>query len=191
MTRIAFVGVVLLAGLTWLAAGAVPAAAQEFQSNRRGSDYKNFWLPRPDYRLCRNACAREGRCRAWTYVRPGKQGRQAKCWLKHGVPRRTADNCCISGVKGGIGGPPPRVHGYYARWLKVAGPGRPWASKWAWYGPQFMRRYRRPVCGHGHNCNCGGRNFCKTGYVAGQRVLFWPQGCDRPSWTLVCQIRRR
>lgn len=188
MRRSIAIWAVLAAGLGWFATGAAPADAAEFNSNRRGGDYRNFWVPQGGHRACASACARERSCRAWTYVRPGVQGRQGRCWLKRVTPRRTADNCCISGVKGGVR---PPTRGYYARWRKVGGPGGPWASRWAWYGPQFIQRYGRPVCGHGAACNCRGQNYCRTGYTAGQRVPFWARGCNRAPWIVRCEIRRR
>jgi hypothetical protein len=38
-------------------------------------------------------------CRAWTFVKPGVQGPQARCWLKHQAPEARPHPCCISGVK--------------------------------------------------------------------------------------------
>ncbi|MFK8036370.1 MAG: PAN domain-containing protein [Hyphomicrobiales bacterium] len=79
---------------------AVPALAAETNTNRGGSDYRSFFLTQSDFLQCEQACAREAQCKAWTYVRPGIQGPNAKCWLKHSVPAATANNCCISGVAG-------------------------------------------------------------------------------------------
>jgi hypothetical protein len=42
---------------------------------------------------------REGQCRAFTYVNPGFQGPNARCWLKNSAPQANPSNCCISGVK--------------------------------------------------------------------------------------------
>lgn len=49
--------------------------------------------------LCLQACEEEERCKAWTYVKPGHQGRNARCWLKHRVPNPRPADCCTSGVK--------------------------------------------------------------------------------------------
>ena len=67
--------------------------------NRGGSDYRSFDLNRPNPRLCRQACAKEARCDSYTYVPPGRQGPDARCWLKDGVPQRKAKNGLVSGVK--------------------------------------------------------------------------------------------
>ena len=67
--------------------------------NRNGSDIQNMDLPAPDPALCSAECDRNEQCRAWTYVKPGIQGENARCWLKNPVPEATPDDCCTSGVK--------------------------------------------------------------------------------------------
>jgi hypothetical protein len=76
-----------------------PGAAVEEGVNRPGMDIRDFNLSAADPDLCRQECDREARCRAWTYMRPGVQGRSARCWLKNGVPPARRDSCCTSGVK--------------------------------------------------------------------------------------------
>lgn len=71
----------------------------ENDTDRRGGDYKNFDLSQPRFELCRDACANDSNCRAYTYVKPGGQGPNARCWLKSSVPAAGASGCCISGVK--------------------------------------------------------------------------------------------
>ncbi len=34
----------------------------------------------------------------WTFVKPGHQGRNARCWLKYAVPRLVKNPCCDSGT---------------------------------------------------------------------------------------------
>jgi hypothetical protein len=48
---------------------------------------------------CRNICAIEERCKAWTYVKPGIQGKNAMCWLKNEIPPRVANPNTASGIK--------------------------------------------------------------------------------------------
>jgi hypothetical protein len=48
---------------------------------------------------CQSACRADTRCAAWTYVRPGVHGAQARCYLKHSVPERSASPCCVSGIE--------------------------------------------------------------------------------------------
>jgi hypothetical protein len=67
-------------------------------TDRAGSDYRSFDLTNPGE--CQLACNQQRTCRAWTYVRPGVQGSNAKCHLKNAVPPATPNACCISGVKG-------------------------------------------------------------------------------------------
>ena len=67
--------------------------------DRPGSDYRNFTLANDQPGLCARQCEQERRCAAYTYVKPGIQGPKARCWLKDSVPRRVANDCCVSGVK--------------------------------------------------------------------------------------------
>ncbi len=72
----------------------------ERDTDRAGSDYKNFDLPRADPELCRDACTADSRCKAWTYVKPDTtQCPRPRCWLKNRVPPPTRNTSCISGVK--------------------------------------------------------------------------------------------
>jgi len=69
----------------------------EANINRPGLDYKNFETN--NWNTCQAACAGEGLCSSWTYVRPGVQGPSGRCWLKRAVARPVPDGNCISGVK--------------------------------------------------------------------------------------------
>jgi hypothetical protein len=66
--------------------------------DRPGGDYANFDLNGTYPSDCRDACAKDGRCQAWTYVQPGVQGPKARCWLKSSVPPARPNTCCISEV---------------------------------------------------------------------------------------------
>jgi hypothetical protein len=74
----------------------------EQNTDRPGMNYKNFDLRTTDQSICANRCAKDEKCRAWTYVKPGVQGPRARCWLKSGVPPAVANNCCISAVKSAV-----------------------------------------------------------------------------------------
>ena len=75
------------------------SGANEFGVDRNGGDYRQFELPADlSGKSCGAACEAEEGCRAWTYVRPGTQGPQARCFLKKQVPALTQANCCVSGV---------------------------------------------------------------------------------------------
>lgn len=68
-------------------------------TDRPGNNYRNFDLPNPDPDLCLEACQKDSRCRAFTYVNAGIQGPKARCWLKDAVPPAKTSAGCISGVK--------------------------------------------------------------------------------------------
>jgi PAN domain len=71
----------------------------EFSIDRTGGDYRNFDLPPdPTGASCKAACDAEGRCRAWTYARPGYIGPGAHCFLKDRLKPPHQKPCCISGV---------------------------------------------------------------------------------------------
>ena len=77
---------------------AADTVSVEFAKDRMGSDYKGF-ATGIDPDVCRNACAADAVCKAYTYVRSGVKGPDAMCYLKSAAPPPTPDNCCISGVK--------------------------------------------------------------------------------------------
>jgi hypothetical protein len=67
---------------------------------------------------CRRACAMEGECRSWVFVREWVETRRPICNLSSGIGRPHYDTCCISGikppppaVKAGRDRPPPPVEG--------------------------------------------------------------------------------
>ncbi|MBI4822517.1 MAG: PAN domain-containing protein [Deltaproteobacteria bacterium] len=59
-----------------LAAPASGALTTEERTDRPGSDYRDFDLPRADSTLCRKECAGDRKCVAYTYVKPGVQVRR-------------------------------------------------------------------------------------------------------------------
>jgi hypothetical protein len=67
--------------------------------DRLGSDFDSFDLDFPDPLACQVRCDVNDGCRAWTYVNPGVQGANARCWLKGSLPSGQSNNCCISGHK--------------------------------------------------------------------------------------------
>jgi hypothetical protein len=75
---------------------AIAPRAFEQGVNRPGGDYWNF-APSTVER-CQSSCASAAQCRAWTWVAPGVQGPDARCWLKSAVPAPVQDGCCVSGV---------------------------------------------------------------------------------------------
>lgn len=63
-------------------------------TNLPGSDYTNF--PAHKVQVCKNTCAGESRCQAYSWVKPGIQGQGGVCWLKHAEPEIVKDPCCDS-----------------------------------------------------------------------------------------------
>jgi hypothetical protein len=51
------------------------------------------------WKECEAACAGAAQCGAWSYVRPGVQGPQARCWIKSRAPNPVVNASVISGVK--------------------------------------------------------------------------------------------
>ena len=63
-------------------------------TNRAGADYDHFTSPSAD--SCKTSCARDNRCRAFTYA-------GGVCWLKNAVPAPTdAATDVVSAVRGGF-----------------------------------------------------------------------------------------
>src|SRR4051812_29786529 len=84
---------------------AYPAPGLEWNVDRPGSDYRSFDLPAPNPEMCQLTCMNEPQCAAFTYMNPGVQGPNARCWLKNAVPQPVPQTCCVSGSK--YASPPP------------------------------------------------------------------------------------
>ena len=65
--------------------------------DRLGGDFRDFNLQSANPMSCRSACLNDNKCRAWTYVKPGHQGPNARCWLKIVAPTPQSNPCCTSG----------------------------------------------------------------------------------------------
>jgi hypothetical protein len=81
------------------AAPAVAMTEREHDTDRYGSDYRGFDVNADHVELCEDACKSDAKCRAWTYVKPGLQTQNARCWLKDLVPASSKNVCCVSGTK--------------------------------------------------------------------------------------------
>lgn len=66
--------------------------------DRPGNDFRSLDLASADPALCQAECVGEDKCMAWTFVKPGVQGDNARCWLKTPAPATVEKDCCISGV---------------------------------------------------------------------------------------------
>jgi len=71
----------------------------ELATDRLGNDYRGISLDKANPLLCETACKQDPRCKAWTYVKPGIKGPQAKCYLKDPAPAPRPNDCCVSGLK--------------------------------------------------------------------------------------------
>ena len=81
--------------------------AFEVDTDRRGSDYERIDMPVANPDACFDRCRNDGRCAAWTYVRPGVQGPNAVCYLKNPAPAPSQNTCCVSGAIARAANPPP------------------------------------------------------------------------------------
>ncbi len=92
-----------VAVLFFVSIALIESFALETNTDRPGMDYSNFDLDSTNPSLCEQACNVDPNCRAFTYVKPGFQGPNARCWLKNGIPAANPSECCHSGVKGSTG----------------------------------------------------------------------------------------
>ncbi|HEY5377934.1 MAG TPA: PAN domain-containing protein [Pseudolabrys sp.] len=93
-----FIAIFLCALLAAFAGG---AARAQTGFDRHGGDYLNFQIHNGDPAVCAARCERDARCRAWSFAYPRTVSvPSATCWLKNKVPPRSADPCCVSGVRG-------------------------------------------------------------------------------------------
>jgi hypothetical protein len=67
--------------------------------NRNGGDYRDFPPQTADPAVCAEACAKESRCRAWTWVNSELEEPTGHCWLKSTIPPAEKDDCCVSGLR--------------------------------------------------------------------------------------------
>lgn len=62
-----------------------------------GSDFFSFTSN--DQSNCALSCAKDARCKAWTWAVAGTNGaKYATCYMKNAVPKEAANNCCVSGL---------------------------------------------------------------------------------------------
>jgi hypothetical protein len=59
-----------------------------------GRDYASF--DAPTWSSCRDTCAGESDCWAYTWVKPGFQGPNGRCYLKSSIPQAVKNPCCVS-----------------------------------------------------------------------------------------------
>jgi hypothetical protein len=103
MTRIGLSRLLLLLGFALVLGYSGVALAQgttiEYGIDRPGSDSYSFDLIRPEPADCQAVCVNDPSCHAWTFVRPGFQSPNARCWVKSSAPAPRDHFCCVSGTK--------------------------------------------------------------------------------------------
>jgi hypothetical protein len=67
----------------------------QVETDLLGGDYKGF--DGSTAGGCEAECKRDDKCRAWTFVKAGVQGPQARCYLKDVIPAASSNSCCTSG----------------------------------------------------------------------------------------------
>lgn len=80
----------------------VPQWSEQDNFDLPGFDLDRFEMARGRKDVCAEECKQNPLCRAYTFVRPGFQGKRAVCWLKSDVPKPKPSNCCISGKLDGV-----------------------------------------------------------------------------------------
>ena len=78
--------------------GASSEPEMEFDVDRHGSDYASFWLLEDRPEVCLAKCKKDPKCKAYTFVKAGIAGKNAHCWLKHGIPAPVYSHGSVSGV---------------------------------------------------------------------------------------------
>ncbi|MDX2086401.1 MAG: PAN domain-containing protein [Kofleriaceae bacterium] len=86
--------------MMWERAEASQARSRSWRdgTNIMGNDIVGLDLTDGDPAACAAACKGNAQCKAWSYVKPGVQGPQAKCWLKHTVGAYSSNPCCTTGT---------------------------------------------------------------------------------------------
>jgi hypothetical protein len=72
---------------------------REYSIDRHGGDYKSLDVATDATgESCAKLCQADGKCRAFTYLRPGYGSGSARCYLKDRITKPRRKPCCISGV---------------------------------------------------------------------------------------------
>ncbi len=66
-------------------------------TNLFGMDYRHFTTEK--WNVCNDACNKDNKCSSWTWVKPGIKGPEGFCFLKNGIPDKSLNDCCVSGIK--------------------------------------------------------------------------------------------
>lgn len=74
-------------------------SCMNYNMDRFGSDYRMIEMSGPDPNFCRQACEEDPACVSFSYVRPGFQVANARCYLKNTAPLPYFNECCVSGLR--------------------------------------------------------------------------------------------
>ncbi|VAV99849.1 hypothetical protein MNBD_ALPHA06-759 [hydrothermal vent metagenome] len=96
MTR--FVFTITVVFLLFAIAGTSQAQMLESNFERAGATYMRGEINAGGPEACWSLCARDNRCKAWTWERPGVAGPRAICSLKAAVTPGRFSPCCVSGL---------------------------------------------------------------------------------------------
>ena len=66
-------------------------------TNLFGMDYRH--IKTDIWEDCPKACSSDTKCKSWTWVKPGIKGPEGVCFLKNGIPEKSQNECCVSGIK--------------------------------------------------------------------------------------------
>ncbi|WP_420391725.1 PAN domain-containing protein [Acuticoccus sp.] len=141
----------------------------EWSTNRPGRDYRNVAVSHGNARACQTLCAGEGACVAYTYVPPGVQGREARCWLKSSAPAKRSEAGRVSGVR--------RSYEDYERTATVesdeCGPG------WLPLGGTFNGPFRQVCLRHDacYRLKVQDQRWCDQRMVSEMAAI-----CNRQAW---------
>lgn len=92
-------GVWIAAFAAWAGAAGAQELTVENNIDYYGGDYTSFEPAKPDAGICRDACAKDAKCIAYTFLRPADKKAKGRCFLKSTMGKRTPNKCCISGVR--------------------------------------------------------------------------------------------
>ena len=71
----------------------------EVNTTQTGNNYRQFILSASIHpEECMRSCLSEDECRAWNYTKPGINGPDGYCWLKHEAKIGLYDEHAISGI---------------------------------------------------------------------------------------------
>jgi len=112
----------------------VQAQMLEGNTQRAGATYMRGAIGSAGPEQCWALCARDNRCKAWTWERPGVSSSQSMCSLKAAVTPGHFSPCCVSGVSAKL-----------EQQIELGLDGRPARRQTAALAPRRAVRSSRPI----------------------------------------------